>query len=307
MALLVRALESKKPVLSAAALHRYPTEAAQLRAGGFIRPGGHEPVATSTDDGDNPVALQWSIEDRAYGYFNQTRGWLNLAEQEIQSFSLALTKIIDELASNFQLAAQPPVELVANHVWELGLARLGRKAHRTPLLFGRRLRDGPVWTSLKTALRERPTSHRKLIITTTASDKLSERSLPNCAVVAIGQMIIREAALTLDASLIAMRMDELPGEDEQGPFWVNADCREVHFYGSKFSFAKGLKQRDVIRVLYAYHLRGERQVSSAKIISDLDWDPKTRLRDIFKGHPAWGHLLIERSGMCGFCFRDQSV
>ena len=118
-------------------------------------------------------------------------------------------------------------------------------------------------------------------------------------------MIIREAALKLDASLIAMRMDELPGAEVQGPFWVNADCREVHFYGTKFSFAKGLKQRDVVRVLHEYHLRGERQVSAAKIISDLDWDPKTRLRDIFKGHPAWGRLLNERSGMCGFCFPDK--
>ena len=86
-----------------------------------------------------------------------------------------------------------------------------------------------------------------------------------------------------------------------GELQVFGDGREVHLQGEVFSFPRGDTQRRVIMLLYDAYLKGETKVLSSRIVTELDLGPSTRLRDVFKRHPAWGRLLSEAAGMCGFC------
>lgn len=117
-------------------------------------------------------------------------------------------------------------------------------------------------------------------------------------------MLTSEGRLELDPAAISIQLDQLPAADSETPIAVLAGGKEVHFFGETFRFPKGLRQRDIICVLYDRYLNGEHWVSSAKIVDQLGLDPKTRIRDIFKRNGAWNRLLTERGGMCGFCFPD---
>ena len=82
---------------------------------------------------------------------------------------------------------------------------------------------------------------------------------------------------------------------------VFADGREVRLHGVKYEFPRGDMQRRVIMLLYTAYVDGEIKLPTARIVSELDFDPKTRMRDLFKGNRAWGRLLNEQGGICGFC------
>ena len=77
------------------------------------------------------------------------------------------------------------------------------------------------------------------------------------------------------------------------------DFRIVRALGQTFTF-KGDKQRRIIEYMYRRWLDGDDRVSVAEIIADLDLPAKTRIRDIFKKHPAWNVLLTEKEGSARF-------
>ena len=101
--------------------------------------------------------------------------------------------------------------------------------------------------------------------------------------------------------MLAARLDRLPASEDKVPLVVIADGREVRLLGRIFRFPKGVDQRRIICLLYERYLRGQYWVSTDEIVAELDLRDGARIRDFFKKSPAWGHLLIERGGMCGFC------
>lgn len=156
--LLLTCLEARMPILSAAALQRFPAEAAQLKAACLIEPRGHEASATAlTDHCDSPVVLTWSPEHRAYGYFSETDGWIRVPGEDVESFSVDIVRFMAAIAGKLQISSgKAPVMIVDGHVWELGSGRLAHRTLRTPILFGRRLNDSGVWKAFKAALRNNP-------------------------------------------------------------------------------------------------------------------------------------------------------
>ena len=78
------------------------------------------------------------------------------------------------------------------------------------------------------------------------------------------------------------------------------DFRVVRALGQSFHFKKGEQQRRIIEYMYQRWLDGDDRVSVAEIIAELDLPEKTRIRDTFKRHPAWGVLLTEGDGSAQF-------
>jgi hypothetical protein len=79
----------------------------------------------------------------------------------------------------------------------------------------------------------------------------------------------------------------------------SSDFRIVRALGQTFTF-KGDKQRRIIGYMYPRWLDGDDRVSVAEIIAELDLPGQTRIRDIFKKHPAWNVLLTEKEGSARF-------
>ncbi len=110
--------------------------------------------------------------------------------------------------------------------------------------------------------------------------------------------------LPISAGSLLSLLDAQLGAAAAADLVVIGDGRHVQLYGRTFSFSKGDTQRRIIVKLYEYYLKGETPVASAQIVTDLDLDPSTRMRDVFKRSPAWGALLSERNGMLGFCLKQ---
>ena len=79
----------------------------------------------------------------------------------------------------------------------------------------------------------------------------------------------------------------------------SSDFKFVRALGQTFPF-RGDKQRRIIEYMHRRWLDGEDRVSVAKIIAELDLPAQTRIRDIFKKHPAWNVLLTEKEGSAQF-------
>ena len=84
---------------------------------------------------------------------------------------------------------------------------------------------------------------------------------------------------------------------------------EIFFNCPKCGKSLSIDARGEGYVVACPDCRTEVQVPTARIIAALDMDLSTRLRDTFKHHPAWGKLLNEKAGLCGFCLEvtDQTA
>src|SRR6185312_7781465 len=173
--LLLSALESPLAILSAAVLQRYPAEAASLKEARLIQPAGYELSTASTDDhSDSPVSLTWLPEQGGHGYFSEASGWVQVQNEDLACFSVDVTAFTGRLTQRLDLPSRPPVVLLPDYLWELGSVHLGKRPKRTPILFGRRLNDPRIWRGIEVALRNRPSTQRRLLLTSTGSNLLPE-------------------------------------------------------------------------------------------------------------------------------------
>jgi hypothetical protein len=300
---LLSALEAPQALLSAAALQSFPARVGiELLAGGFIKPDGHEAAATSlADHNDVPIMLTWSSDHGAYGYFSQAAGWINVPAIDIVRYRIDFALVLSALTAKLNISKRrEPVELVVNRLWLLGNVRLGRRTHLTEIMFGRRLHDAGSWQAIRRVLEDRPCEQRRIILTSTRPDRLPEAPTDNLL------LAIRDLAgnngLTLDPEIISARLERRRAEDYNDDLVLIADAKEVRFRGETFRFPKGVHQRRIIRYIDGRYRRGHLWTSNDEIIDKLDLRESARIRDYFKGSPAWNRLLTERDGMCGFCF-----
>jgi hypothetical protein len=301
--ILLSTLEAPRPALSAAALQSFPPQAgAQLIAAKLIKPDGHEAVATSLADHDDcPVRLTWSPEHRSFGYFSPAAGWVSVPHDDITRYRVDTVRVVSALTTKMHLSTRaPPSVLVADYLWEVGKARFGHRTHQTTIMFGRRLHDVGTWHAVRRTLEARPSQQRRLILTSSRSDRLSEPPDGN-VLISIHDVLNDSDGLALEPAVISARLDRLPVADMNDPIVLIGDGKEVRLFGRIFRFPKGVLQRQIICLIHAHYRKGQLWTSTEEIVTTLDLRPNARIRDFFKKSPAWNHLLTERDGMCGFC------
>lgn len=297
--LLLEGLESPQAVLTSAMLERFGKARADLSTLGIIEARGYE--AVGTDEHDRPVELIWSPENGRFGYFSESAGWVSVNHSAIASFAISIDHAISVITRDFNFAGRSCAKVVAeDRLWDVGYVRLGRPKPN-PVLFSRRLFEPATKTVVERFLRSSPTSTRRLLMTSTTPDRLAAE-FAGCLLVSLWDVLSDD--LTVSPDTMAMLLDKRPAIQPDEIIRLVADGKEVVFKGERYRFVKGLRQRAVIKELYARYRAGEYWVSSAEVAVDAGLGEKTRIRDAFKDHPAWGQLLTERDGMCGFCFDE---
>ena len=261
-------------------------------------PMGH--VAFGADDDDRPRELVWSSETESYGYFSELDGWVSVRGADVDVLTVDFSRLLTLLTKDFGLAAVSHRSLLPGFLWNLGSARFGRRPKRTPVFFSRRINEPSLSTSVWATLQRRGLSERAVILTSTRADSVG--NIPKgYEVVSLWDVASLENGLEINPAIIAARLNRRPAVDD-ADLQIIDDCREVRLYKETFKFQRGIKQRDIIRFMHDRLTEGKDWVSSAEILTELELPDKTRIRDIFKGNRAWGRLLTERNGMCGFCF-----
>ena len=154
--LLLDIVELPDPALSGAALEDFFCGAAEpLLSSGLLKPAGYEAVSASLADHDDvPVTLSWSAEARGYGYFSPTAGWVTVPDDRLTRYRADMPTVISAVMSTADLSRRAEARpLVPGLLWEVGELRLGRRTHRVPIWFGRRLHDPTVWRQIKDVAR----------------------------------------------------------------------------------------------------------------------------------------------------------
>jgi hypothetical protein len=175
----------------------------------------------------------------------------------------------------------------------------------TPVWLGRRLSHPGILGSAASALRQR-TNGRTGLLLITGTGLPSCVTMPGNPVVAsIRNCLAAGAGFRLDAGILASLVGgNLPARGQQ-PLEIIGDGRTVWFYGEKYEFPRGDKQRRVIGYLHEQYVAGVYEVPQAQIVADLELADNIRIDKLFKGSPAWNRLLTMRTGMCAFCWPDE--
>jgi hypothetical protein len=303
--LLLTLMEAPEAVLSGAALHDfYPDVGAALINAGALKADGHEPVITGMADHDDlPVGVTWRADIGGYAHFSPSAGWMKVENERLTRYRVYFNWLLAVLSRQLRIPrAIEPKCLLRDVLWELGAAWIGHRKHMTPVFLGRRLRHRDVLGAACDALGQRANGRTGLLLSTGAAPPEFVKIPGQPVVVPLRNCLVIGSGLTVDANNLASRLGGNLPERAQQPLQILGDGRIVWFYGEKFEFPRGEKQRRVIAYLHEHYLQGIYEVSVASIIADLDLAEGTRIDKLFNGSPAWNRLLTLRTGMCSFCW-----
>lgn len=133
--LLLQILETPGASVTAAAIETLgPDLAAPLIGAGLLKPAGHEATAVSMSDHDDvPVNLTRSAENRGYGYFSPTAGWITVPTELRTRHRVDIPMFMAQLLASLDRRSAGTVPLIPELLWEVGDVRLGRRPQRVPL------------------------------------------------------------------------------------------------------------------------------------------------------------------------------
>lgn len=290
---------SPHPVLSGSA-YRALSGAAELRASGLLVQNGYEPiVARRSDNDEEPVVLD--LNDGEYQRYSDSGRPIAVAPEHLLRWRLDVPAFIEAMTENWpERTAGFKADPVAGEVWDLGNVPLRHRQRAVSFWFAPRAGQARVWARTRDALMASLMNGVRVLLTANETgDQLTFRP-PFVVPMALPPVVMR-SSLTVDLDVIEMRLDQGALWAERQPVEIVGNGEEVRLYNDVFRFPRGSDQRRVIVSLYEYLQRGERTVSSALLLDGLDFPEGTRLRDLFKGSPAWGRLIREVGGVVGFC------
>ena len=304
--LFVSIVETKSARIAGAVLHDYhAASATPLIGAGLLVPDAPVPVATSlVDHEDEPVNLEWSPEQRAYGYFSPAAGWVTVDSERLQVFRFDANAFLGRLTSRLDLPRSArPAERIPGHLWELGDVRLPGRGARVPIWYARRLTDRETWQQVVNYLGGRPPADFRVVVTSSATRDLAEADLSRHQFIALGDLETGGAALVIEPTYLTAQLKAGAATHAGDPVRHAAGFRHFWVGEREFKFG-GDKRRQIVEYLFNAWDGGEESVSTEVMFADLEFDVSSRMRDIFKGHPDWRDLIETTGGSCRLRIRE---
>lgn len=310
VALLLTLMEAPEACISGAALQDFYSHAGRsLITAGALQADGYEPVATCmADHEDAPVLLTWRDEVDGHAYFSPFAGWVKVENERLARYRVDFPWVLTNVARQLcVLRTIDPRCLIRDHLWEVGPAWIGHRRMMTTVFVGRRLHQSDILDAAIPALRERANGRTGLLLIT-GNGLPGYVTLPGKPIVASISSCLAGASFSLDAGILASRLGgNVPARAEE-PLEIIGGGRMVWFYGEKYEFPRGDKQRCAINYLYGQYQQGVYNVPTAQMIEDVkELTATTRIDKLFKDSPAWNRLLTQRNGMVSFCWPDEEV
>lgn len=301
--LLLKILEQPKPIVTAEAIatlgqHRV----APLMQAGLLKPAGHEKASTSMSDHDDaPVALTWSPEHGAHGYFSPTAGWITVRGDETARYGVDIPVFFAHLMLGTDVSARGgPVPLLPDLLWEIGDVRLGSRKHLVPIWFARRLSDRATWGQVAEAARRRPTTQLRVLLTSTPSRRLPTEPLSSHLIVAVEDVIDFNTGIGIHPSILAARLDGSHRPNVDSAIDLSPDGKRLVINGTVTIDFKSDIHLTIIRKLVTGYREGKR-FRARELLDHAQSSAKT-LRQAF-GDERWAELepyLKSENGLWGF-------
>ncbi|WP_041785020.1 hypothetical protein [Rhodospirillum centenum] len=297
--LLLQILETPGASVTAAAIETLgPDLAAPLIGAGLLKPAGHEATAVSMSDHDDvPVNLTRSAENRGYGYFSPTAGWITVPTELRTRHRVDIPMFMAQLLASLDRRSAGTVPLIPELLWEVGDVRLGRRPQRVPLWFARRLHDQAVWRQVKGVAQARPAPGLRVLLTSTAFRRVPDEGVAGHEIISVPDVIDHNAGVALHPEILAARVG---GRDHRsdGPLAHTADFTVVTVHGKDYPF-RGAKQRDLVRQLVDAFQRGAPRCLTAKVLEEANYNSSVNtIAKAFSGRDDWREFIAEDGGSC---------
>ena len=253
--LLLEVLELPEPVLAAAAIQHEPELADELTTHTLLVHHDFEEVTASTaDDSDVPVALNWSERSGTLSYFSGSAGHTLVEKESIRRWRVDFDAVLAAATAALDLQkADRPFELVESLLWEVGAVKLDRRRPRTPIWFARRLWDVSVRQDVQEAARRRPHLQQRLLLTSSRSERIGTVHIPGFVTVALEDVIARPTSLAVDADILAARLTQAPSTGVSGPIALSPDGRQLRINGgAPLAFRSAAHIAAIERLVKAY-------------------------------------------------------
>ncbi len=281
----------------------FDAEAAELDGSALLQKDGHDFAAASLADHDDaPVSVTWSPQDRNWGYFSPTAGWVAVPEDRLISYRLNFESLLPRVVAGLYAAKTIPcTPIVPEHLWEMGDMQLPGRRHRVPLWIARRLTDRAVWTAFTEAVRKRPAPGLRIVLSLTPTDRLEKDIHLAHSIVALRDVALAADPLVVDPAILAVRVSGGARRDDQ-LISIAAEGAAVTVRGKTYRFT-GVKQRAIIRCLYEAFDAGEPECMTIQVLEAAECGASVNtLAKAFAGREDWREFITEEGGRCWmFC------
>jgi hypothetical protein len=270
-----------------------------IAAGALVETAPSEIVFMPMDLDDEPVAFEWEPDLQTHAAFHAADGWVQAAENTRRRYRLEFPWLLRAIAQQLEIpVATRPASLVPDLLWDLGDVWSGRR--KASVLFARRLGQIEGLDLVCDALTRRVGRPPGILLTSTRQMSRHVMIPGQHRVLHLTECMRGDSAgFAIDTDVIGGVLSGIRPQRPARLIDPSPDSRIVRALGQTFTF-KGDKQRRIIEYMYQRWLDGDDRVSVAEIIAELDLPAKTRIRDIFKKHPAWNVLLTEKEGSARF-------
>jgi hypothetical protein len=301
--LLLAIMEMPEATIAGAVLSdHYGKQARPLIAASLLQRRGHELAATSMADHDDaPVVLTWSADHNGYGYFSASAGWITVPDERLAVFGVNVSILLAQMAVQLDVASRSgATTLVPELLWEIGDARMGRRAQRVPLWFARCLFDREVWKQVKDVAGRRPLTHIRVLLTSTPSARLPDEPLPGHLIISVRDAIDFGAGLAVRPDVLAARLDGAHRPDVREAVYLSPSGQQLIINGTVTIAFKADTHIKIIRKLVQGFKDGKG--FSARELLDEAQSSATTLRQAF-GTRRWLEIepyLKSQNGLWGF-------
>ncbi len=301
--LLLTILESAAGKIAGTVLSDYHAKSSvELLAANLLLPDGHIAAAASlVDHDDEPISLTWSADRNGYGYFSPSAGWIDVPKARLALFRVNHLVLLASLLLEIDVASRNGATALAPEIlWEIGDARIGRRRQRVPIWFARRLSDRMVWAQVAEAARRRPTTHIRVLLTSTPATRLFEPTLPGHVIVPVCDVIGCAAGLVINPDILAALLDGTPPADVHERVHLSRSGQRLVINGNAtISFKSDIHIAAIQKLVQGF--RDGKRYSASEILDHARSSAKT-LRQAF-GAARWAKLepyLKSENGLWGF-------
>ena len=301
--LLFNIVETLNGTISGAVLaDHFGSQAGQLISAKLLEGCGSQLATTSmADHDDSPVSLTWSAEHNGYGYFSASAGWVAVPDERLAVFRVNFPTLLAQMIAELDVASRAgAMALVPELLWEMGDARIGRRSHRVPIWFGRCLHDQKIRRQVKDAASRRPSTHIRVLLTSTPSARLPDEPLPGHLIVSVRDVVDFGGGLAVRPDILVARLDGVHRPDIREAVHLSASGQQLTINGTVTIAFKADTHIKIIRKLVQGFKDGKR--FSARDLLDDAQSSATTLRQAF-GTRRWLELepyLKSLNGLWGF-------
>ena len=259
IALLLEVADQLNPALSAHSATMLSAATQALAELGYLVKVGDDRVVVTGDDHATlrPSANHHEDADGLWAWHDQD-GLVQVGPTQLQRWEVSWSGVLRAVSAELALPKTAvPLVLQEGQLWDLGLARIGRRAHRHAVWFARCLWRTEQWKQFQNFAIRRPTERQRIVLSTTPADRLPTDVPAGNLLLSLHDVLALPTDLTVAVGIVDRRLGGTSSRDVPTPLHLSEDGVTLTINGmTTLTFRSGA-QRAAIRKLVDGYRKGK--------------------------------------------------